>query len=45
MANLQGDFFAVQITSQAGYEGALVLQQDDFILGLLPKKVLFALIS
>jgi len=37
-ANVQGDFLAVQITSQAGYEGALVLQQDDFILGLLPKK-------
>jgi len=35
--NLQGDFLAVQITSQAGYEGALVLQQDDFALGLLPK--------
>ncbi len=37
-ANLQGDFLAVQITSQSGYENALVLQQDDFILGLLPKK-------
>ncbi len=37
-ANLQGDFLAVQITSQTGYENALVLQQDDFILGLLPKK-------
>jgi mRNA interferase MazF len=36
-ANLQGDFLAVQITSQAGYKGALVLQQDDFILGFLPK--------
>ncbi len=36
-ANTQGDFLAVQITSQAGYEDALALQQDDFILGLLPK--------
>lgn len=37
-SNLQGDFLAVQITSQPGYEDALMLQQDDFILGLLPKK-------
>jgi len=36
-ANTQGDFLAVQITSQAGHDGALVLQQDDFVLGLLPK--------
>ena len=35
---MQGDFLAVQITSQSGYEYALALQQDDFILGLLPKK-------
>jgi mRNA interferase MazF len=37
-ANFQGDFLAVQITSQTGYENTLGLQQDDFILGLLPKK-------
>jgi mRNA interferase MazF len=37
-ANAQGDFLAVQITSQSGYEDALVLQQDDFSVGLLPKK-------
>lgn len=36
-ANAHGDFLAVQITSQSGYEGALVLEQDDFSLGLLPK--------
>lgn len=36
--NMQGDFLAVQITSQPGYEGALVLEQDDFAIGLLPKK-------
>lgn len=35
--NSQGDFLAVPITSQSGYENSLVLQQDDFILGLLPK--------
>ena len=35
--NFQGDFLAVQITSHSGYENALVLHQDDFILGLLPK--------
>jgi mRNA interferase MazF len=44
-ANFQGDFLAVQITSQAGHEHALVLQQDDFILGLLPKKAMFVLTS
>ena len=33
--NFQGDFLAVQITSQSGYENALVLHQDDFILGFL----------
>jgi mRNA interferase MazF len=38
VANFQGDFLAVQITSKIGYENALELQQDDFILGLLPKK-------
>lgn len=37
-ANAQGDFLAVQITSQSGYEGALMLEQDDFSIGLLPKK-------
>lgn len=36
--NVQGDFLAVQITSQPGYEGALVLKQEDFSTGLLPKK-------
>lgn len=36
--NRQGDFLAVQITSQAGYEGALVLEQDDFSIGWLPKR-------
>jgi mRNA interferase MazF len=35
--NFQGDFLAVPIISQLGYENSLVLQQDDFILGLLPK--------
>jgi mRNA interferase MazF len=35
--NFQGDFLAVQITSQSGYENSLVLHQDDFILGFLPK--------
>ena len=34
--NFQGDFLAVQITSQSGYKNALVLHQDDLILGLLP---------
>ena len=28
----------MQITSQSGFDNALVLQQDDFVLGLLPKK-------
>ena len=28
----------MQITSQPDYEGALVLQQEDFLLGVLPKK-------
>lgn len=37
-ANVHGDFLAVQITSQPGYEGALVLEQGDFSIGLLPKK-------
>nr|VFK60797.1 MAG: PemK-like, MazF-like toxin of type II toxin-antitoxin system [Candidatus Kentron sp. TUN]VFK63680.1 MAG: PemK-like, MazF-like toxin of type II toxin-antitoxin system [Candidatus Kentron sp. TUN]VFK70085.1 MAG: PemK-like, MazF-like toxin of type II toxin-antitoxin system [Candidatus Kentron sp. TUN] len=36
--NSHGDFLAVQITSQPGYEGALILEQDDFCLGVLPKK-------
>jgi mRNA interferase MazF len=36
-ANLQGDFLAVQITSQPGYETALLLEQHDFSLGVLPK--------
>ena len=36
--NFQGDFLAVQITSQSGFDNALMLQQDDFVLGLLPKK-------
>ena len=35
--NFQGDFLAVPITSQSGYENSLALQQDDFILGFLPK--------
>ena len=35
--NSQGDFLAVPITSQSGYENSLALQQDDFTLGLLPK--------
>lgn len=35
--NFQGDFLAVRITSQSGFENALVLQQDDFEFGLLPK--------
>ena len=35
--NFQGDFLAVPITSQSGYENSLGLQQDDFILGTLPK--------
>lgn len=35
--NVQGDFLAVQITSQPGYEGALILMQSDFSVGLLPK--------
>lgn len=38
MPNIQGDFLAVPITSQSIYANALALQQDDFILGLLPKK-------
>lgn len=37
MPNFQGDFLAVQITSQSGYENASVLRQDDFMLGVLPK--------
>ncbi|MBU0501425.1 MAG: type II toxin-antitoxin system PemK/MazF family toxin [Gammaproteobacteria bacterium] len=37
-ANIQGDFLAAQITSQPGYEGALVLEQADFSIGLLPKR-------
>lgn len=36
-SNFQGDFLAVQITSQSGFENALALQQNDFELGLLPK--------
>jgi len=36
-ANFQGDFLAVQITSQVGYENALGLQEEDFVLGLPPK--------
>jgi mRNA interferase MazF len=36
--NIQGDFLAIQITSKPGYAGALVLEQKDFRLGLLPKK-------
>ena len=43
--NLQGDFLAVQITSQSGYDNAIALQQEDFVLGLLPKKVMSVLIS
>lgn len=35
--NQQGDFLAIQITSQPGFDNALVLQQQDFALGLLPK--------
>lgn len=35
--NQHGDFLAIQITSQAGFDNALVLQQQDFALGLLPK--------
>ena len=35
--NFQGDFLAVPITSQSGYENSLALQQDDFMLGFLPK--------
>lgn len=35
--NVQGDFLAVQITSQPGYESALVLEQSDFSVGVLPK--------
>lgn len=37
LPNFQGDFLAVQITSQTGFENALVLQQCDFEVGLLPK--------
>ena len=37
LPNFQGDFLAVQITSQSGFENALALQQNDFELGLLPK--------
>lgn len=36
-SNFQGDFLAVQITSQSGFENAVLLQQDDFEIGLLPK--------
>jgi mRNA interferase MazF len=36
--NFQGDFLAVQITSQPGYENALILDENDFSIGLLPKK-------
>jgi mRNA interferase MazF len=35
--NDQGDFMAVQITSQVRYEPALPLSRDDFELGDLPK--------
>ncbi len=35
--NLQGDFLAAQITSQSGYDFSLLLEQDDLILGTLPK--------
>lgn len=37
LPNFQGDFLAVQITSQSGFENALALEQNDFELGLLPK--------
>lgn len=37
-ANSQGDFLAVQITSQPGYEGVLGLEQEDFRVGVLPKR-------
>lgn len=36
--NSQGDFLAVQITSQPGYANALDLEQEDFTIGLLPKR-------
>jgi mRNA interferase MazF len=36
-SNFQGDFLALQITSQSGFANALQLTQDDFVLGLLPK--------
>jgi mRNA interferase MazF len=36
--NSQGDFLAVQITSQPSYANALVLEQEDFRIGVLPKQ-------
>jgi mRNA interferase MazF len=35
--NEQGDFMAVQITSQSGYTDAIVLSEADMALGHLPK--------
>jgi mRNA interferase MazF len=37
-ANAQGDFLAVQITSQLGYRPAVRLLAEDFELGGLPKE-------
>jgi mRNA interferase MazF len=37
-ANRQGDFLAAQITSQAGHQGALILEQKDFHVGQLPRR-------
>ena len=36
-ANFQGDFLAVQITSQSGYDLSMILEQDDLVMGDLPK--------
>ncbi len=35
--NFQGDFLAVQITSQSGYDLSMILEQDDLVMGDLPK--------
>jgi mRNA interferase MazF len=35
--NSQGDFMAVQVTSQSGYVDSVVVSADDLVLGFLPK--------
>lgn len=36
-ADGRGDFLAVQLTSQAGHDGAVLISSTDLVLGTLPK--------